>query len=407
MFYVPQSGTLDCGFACLKMILANALKDKQYLHLPCDENHGVYSYRDLEKIAMDNGVTLCGFKVGDKRELLKCTHFPIIIRIKADTALRHAVVVTKVTKKKAWIYDPHLGKYTMSFEELLSIWDSTGLWVSDAKRVPYIYEKFEPISKGKKFLAFLLQLFSGAAVATGIYFINPDGPYLISIICLVIGLFFEVILRVYLYSLMHQIDNYFENKYDNVPNELYYEYYVRSQNFKKNYLSIGLNLMYSIIVSVFLIFVIIFNNPMNFPLVIVAILIGAVEQVLFRKKEDKRMKELADQEELLKENSSREETVMKVKTLQENAYSFSREILAKRLFRAMLCLLTAALVQIITNSFTLTNVIFSLCLELFLYQNVLPIFSYERHKEEEMFDKAKLSNIFYTPIHHKDEMNGK
>ena len=91
MFYLPQLGKSDCGVACLKMILADLNKDRQYLFLPCDENHGMYSFKDLQDIAKCHGLTLAGFKVTDKEEIRKC-NLPAIIRMTTKENCHHAVV---------------------------------------------------------------------------------------------------------------------------------------------------------------------------------------------------------------------------------------------------------------------------------------------------------------------------
>ena len=342
----------------------------------------------------------------EKAELLKCTNFPVILRVKTENGGRHAIIVTKITKRKAVIYDPHLGKYKMKISELIQMWDCTGLFVSEKKKVPFTHESFEPISKGKKFVAFMLQLFSGIALAFGIYFIKPDGPFITSIICLSIAVLFEILFRLYLYKLMSHIDDYFENKYDSVPTDRYFDYYVRSQNFKKNYLSSGLNIMYSVLVSTFLIFVTIFNNPLNFPLVVTAIFVAAVEQLVFRRLEDRTSQRLADEEASLKSKLTRDEMIMKVKNLQKNAYRFSRSILFKKYVGIFLCFVVAVLVENLLNAFTITNVMFALCIEIFLYQTLFPIFSIEKCQENDIVDKAKLSNIFYEQPR-VDEKNSK
>ena len=38
MYFISQLGEQDCAFACLKMMLANYQKDKNYLYLPNPSN---------------------------------------------------------------------------------------------------------------------------------------------------------------------------------------------------------------------------------------------------------------------------------------------------------------------------------------------------------------------------------
>lgn len=52
----------DCGFACLKMLLANINNDKNYLYLQNYKDKGNYTFFELIKIANLYGVNLKGYK---------------------------------------------------------------------------------------------------------------------------------------------------------------------------------------------------------------------------------------------------------------------------------------------------------------------------------------------------------
>ena len=67
MFYISQLNESDCGFASLKMLLANLYQERDYLFIKQDEEHGPYSYFDLIKIAQNYNVTLEGFKFKNKQ----------------------------------------------------------------------------------------------------------------------------------------------------------------------------------------------------------------------------------------------------------------------------------------------------------------------------------------------------
>ena len=78
MYYVPQIQKDDCGYACVKMLLANVQKDKNFLFLPQDENHGPYSYQDLIDIAKGHGIILNGYTVEDKSTIKEHKKFPML-----------------------------------------------------------------------------------------------------------------------------------------------------------------------------------------------------------------------------------------------------------------------------------------------------------------------------------------
>ena len=53
-----QLTNYDCGFACLKMILANFHYDENYLFLKQNLNKKNYSFLELTNIAKDHNLTL-------------------------------------------------------------------------------------------------------------------------------------------------------------------------------------------------------------------------------------------------------------------------------------------------------------------------------------------------------------
>ena len=403
MYYVPQLGTSDCGVACLKMLLAHLNKDRRYLFMPCDENHGNYSYKDLTDIAKSNGVTLNGFKVEDKEEIIKC-NLPAIVRIITKEEKHHAVLVTKVTKRKIYLMDPHVGEVTMKLADFYSKWDSTGLFVSEFNRCPYPFDKIEPLSNKHKITSYALQIISGICFAAGLYFINPNGPYVLPVVLIGLGLVLELVLRIYQYKLMSVVDNYFLQNYDIVPSKSYFDYYIRCQEFKKEYLTNGLNVIYSSLVSIFVIAITIFNSQYNLPLVVAPILLAATECLIYSKRENQTLQKLSDEESQLKGNKNKDDMLLKVKSMQKHAYDFSKNKLATKYIGILVFFLTSILVSVITDSFTLIDLIFSICIQIFLYQNLVPVFEEEKREEKLCVAKSKISNIFYNSIHLKDEI---
>ena len=402
MFYLPQLTTSDCGIACLKMILADLNKDRQYLYMPCDENHGQYSFKQLCSIAKDNGLTLCGFKVEEKEELRKC-NFPAIVRLSYDDDKHHAVIVTKMSNRTVHLIDPHFGKVKMKIYDFYEKWDSTGLFISHFERTVYPYDSIEPLELKHKACCFALQIISGILFALGVYFIQPNAPYYWAVIFIGLGVVVELILRGYIYKLMAYVDDYFLNRYHDVTSKDYYQYYVRCQEFKKTYLTTKLNVVYSFIISIFIMLISILNSVNNFPIVIAPILLASLECLLVQKKEEVEMQKIADQEEDLRQNKNKDEIIMKVKSLQKKAYDFSKYKLLYKFLSILLFIMTAILSMALTDTFTLINLIFSLTIQIFVYQNLLPVFSFEKNMSEVYKTKSKVNNMFYYCLHHKDE----
>ena len=50
-YFIYQGNDHDCGFAALKMLLANLAKDKSYLYIPKPAKREYYTLEDLNDIA--------------------------------------------------------------------------------------------------------------------------------------------------------------------------------------------------------------------------------------------------------------------------------------------------------------------------------------------------------------------
>jgi hypothetical protein len=79
MFYISQMKQDDCGFASLKMLLANIYKNEDYLYLKQTEEHGPYNYFELIDIEKDYGLILSGCKATQKEEFPEFDEYPFLI----------------------------------------------------------------------------------------------------------------------------------------------------------------------------------------------------------------------------------------------------------------------------------------------------------------------------------------
>ena len=58
--FIYQGNNFDCGYASLKMLLANVHNDKNYLYLSNEKKDESYSLSDLVNIGKKYGVNLIG-----------------------------------------------------------------------------------------------------------------------------------------------------------------------------------------------------------------------------------------------------------------------------------------------------------------------------------------------------------
>ena len=202
---------------------------------------------------------------------------------------------------------------------------------------------------------------------------------------------------------MSYVDEYLLNRFHDVASKDYYQYYIRCQEFKKTYLTTKLNVVYSLLVSVFIIVISVLNSPNNFPIAIAPVVLAGLECLIVQPKEEVVAQKLADQEEELRQNKNKEDVIMKVKLLQKKTYDYSKYKLVYKFIAILLFTMTSILSMSLTNSFTLLNLVFSLTIQMFLYQNLMPVFSSEKNILEVYKAKSKVNNMFYKSLHHKDE----
>ena len=95
MEYCKQIFNDDCGFACLKMLLAHFSKNRRYLYLPNSKLEGKYSFLDLVNFGRKYGLVLKGFYVEDSSVLQN--FLPCIISIRKNE-ITHFCILYKIVK---------------------------------------------------------------------------------------------------------------------------------------------------------------------------------------------------------------------------------------------------------------------------------------------------------------------
>ena len=56
-YFIPQIDQTDCGFACLKMLIAHLYEDERALFIKQDENHGPYNMSQIKEKGVGLPVT--------------------------------------------------------------------------------------------------------------------------------------------------------------------------------------------------------------------------------------------------------------------------------------------------------------------------------------------------------------
>ena len=123
MKIVLQDEISDCGLACISMICNYFSIDKSMYSLKRQYAVGTegISFYELENILLNNGISSCSYQL--EMENLPELSLPAILQWRNS----HVVVLTKVTDKYIYIYDPDFGKKIYKIDMGVGIFSCYGL----------------------------------------------------------------------------------------------------------------------------------------------------------------------------------------------------------------------------------------------------------------------------------------
>ena len=398
MFYVPQIQKDDCGIAALKMMLADVHQDRNYLFIPQDEEHGLYSYEDLSKIARRYNVELEGFSVESVSEIEKGCDYPFIATIVTKSGGNHAVYVAKVKKRSVILLDPLEGKMTISLGKFMQIWDGSLLKVKNAIKTPCPYKEAKPISSGQWLILNLLHVLTAGSAIAGVFLISENIYIFLPIALFSFAIILEIVSKAYSISMMKTADDFF---YDNVePKEG--EYIKTLQKFERY--KHGLLTSPSLFITTFLItlalIVIVLNNDLkNFLLIASPLIAASFEALLYRPYLRKSTLEVALLESQLNVNKDIFDYREKVGFLHKRAYRAGKMEMFKRSIGLALFVAVATVLMAINGMVSFPHVIFYLCIQIMIYHCFKTLLDYPDKCEEMLKEKVEINNC----LHQNDE----
>ena len=391
MLYIPQIQKDDCGFACLKMVLANINKDKNYLFLPQDECHGPYSYSDLLDIGKDNGVNFAAFEATNKDELSNCSTFPLILSITAKNGAKHAVVVTKIKWKKVYYLDPRKGSGSLSLTKFLSLWDGTGLMIESFEKKPCEYKPVKPLKVTTSIGLGIVQVMVAALAAVGVYFVKDGTPIYVPALFLVGAIVLELVMKAICFKLMKSLDQFFFSE-NNLPTKGFREYLTRFENYKRLALSSPINLVLLFVIFIGLSAVVLLNDIKNAMLVLAPIAIAVFEWLVVTPMLKAKRDEINELEDDLDNAENGEDLQSKVKVLHNKAYSYSYLKMACSYLYVGLILLVALLTMRLCGLSSFPYIIFYTCISTAILRTLQELFSFGERIEEFNIVKVKITN---------------
>ena len=277
-YFVFQGNDHDCGFAALKMLLANLAKDKSYLYIPKPAKRENYDLYELVQLSKSYGVEL---------EVNGCTR-DYFDYLKADSLTMidesHVVMVKKRKKKSLILYDPGRGIIKMRKDEFLRRWRCIVIEPNGSENIVKIDKIRQQIIPTRLNIASsLISLFSAALLIAAFYLLNKIENFAYSLIFLSLFVTAQIAEKFILYKQVHSFDKefiplYFKNK-KNCSKEKYAEY----NDYKRKFFTYNRQILSSVLLAFTVTFLLCFNDFRNVFAILALILIKLLEIIVFSK----------------------------------------------------------------------------------------------------------------------------
>ena len=390
-YFIPQIDQTDCGFACLKMLIAHLYEDERALYIKQDENHGPYNMLQIKEKGEVYGISLQGIEVTDKKSI-KEMRLPFIAVLKKKNEIYHYVLVTKIKWGTIYYSDPAEGESSTSMKNFFSLWVGNSLIVEDFQKKDIEFQGDLTKSRKKNPLPIIFQVISALFLGTGIYFIDEKTKIYIPLLFLFLSLISEIILRVLLVKQMERMDDEFVLGLDADRKKLY-QLYERYEDYKKKSLSSKMNLVFTFLVLLFISAITLLNNIYNAFLVLIPLFIAIVD-VRFVENELKEKDEVISLEEReiigMKNIDSFKKQIEKIHL---RGYKVARLMLVKKYIYAGLIAVVALLTTVFNETFSLPYVVFYFAIGYMLFEQYISVMKYPEAEKELLKSKVRLNNL--------------
>ena len=391
MYFIHQIQKDDCGFACLKMILATINKDKNYLYLPQDESHGPYSLEELGEIGQNYGLSFEAFRATIKTDVANCPRFPFIAILSLKNEAKHAVCVTRVKWGRVSYVDPRYGKVSVPLKKFVNDWDGTGLLIKGFEKRKCPIKSPNPISFGQRLLLGMIQFIAGSLAVLGVYFIKDGTPIYLPMIFLSLAIAGEVIMKVLSYAYMKKIDDYFFNE-NRIPRSGFRNYFLRFENYKRLSLYSPMNYVLIFVFTLGLVAVVLFNDYRNLLIVLAPVTLAFLEALIITPILKKKKQFVSELEDNIDNSKNVKDFKEKIRAMHKQAYSYSYLNLLTTYLFALLILVSVILTMKLCEITSFPYIIFYTCIAIALFKAMRELFSTNERINEFNIVKVKISN---------------
>lgn len=390
-YFIPQIEQTDCGFACLKMLIAHLYEDERALFIKQDENHGPYNMLQIKEKGAEYGISLLGVEIPDKRTI-KETKTPFIAVLKKKNEVFHYVLVTKVKWGSVYYSDPEEGESSSSMKAFFELWTGEALLVDDFEKKDIEFQGDLTKRRTSGFLTTFFQIISALSLCVGIFFIDEKTSVYIPLLFLVLSFTCEILMRVLLVKKMEKMDDDFTTGL-NADRKKLFQVYERYEDYKKKSLSSKMNLIFSFFIIVFISFITLYNNIYNAFVILIPLIISIIDvkYVDCSLKEKDQLICIDEQEIVGMKNIDTFKKQME--KIHLRGYKVARLMLAKKYIYAGLIAVVALLTTVFNETFSLPYVIFYFAIGYMLLEQYINFMKYPEMEKELLKSKVRLNNL--------------
>ena len=300
MAYICYQGNdHDCGFAAMKMLLANKTHNKSYLFIKKPKKKKSFTFHDLSVIAKGYGFTLSGFEIPteDYRDIPKGS----VVLFKDN----HSVYLKKVGKRKATYYDPNIGKVSIPNKEFEKKWTGLVLECANAQRAkPLKLKKDRMTPLWMDIIHYLMLAVVFASLMAGFYLINDSTNIIFTMGFLLLFAITELVENWYILKELKYFDKKFLVNFFSRRSNRSIERYRYYWDYKKNYFIVAKLLISNMIMILVFSILLCINDYRNVFVFLILLLVKMIDNILFSKKEKEKIREIEGIEAIAFDNDS-------------------------------------------------------------------------------------------------------
>ena len=388
MFYILQEEKNDCGFTCLKSLLATVNKDSHYLYLANPKEEGeVYSFYDLIEYTDKMGFKLEAYNVTDKENIELKNKQPILVSTNLVNRA-HMVMVYKISKRYVYYLDPSIGKKKMKKEEFISIWDGRAL-VLENFEMKKCKERRKPlINKKEEVLMDILEILACLSITSGLLFIGEQYPFFLPIIMFSLFAIFEILLRSYMIHVFNNIDKRTYNDSLKVKEGRFKEFYTTLEEDKRYEVSINLSSIYAVMSVIVISLILASHGGYSLYYLLFSMLFALIEVLFIEPYMARKNQEIQELE-----NNITDGDLGLVHIIHQKAYRFAKITLLYRYVVFGMTLLGIVLIMALSGVISISYIIFYLCLNVFFYKSLVSGLGMNGHIKKHRQLRVHLINL--------------